>query len=192
AHIVGHDFGGAVAWGLGMFASDRIDRMVVMASPHPMRLHEAAAGDPEQIQRSFYVWLMHAGASGERLLAADDFRLLAAWAFASRIPAELVDAYREEWARPGAFRAMAEWYRANYPPDLFNPDVEFDLPPVRVPVRYLHPERDPAFVSGVSTGSGKFVDAEFDEGVVAGTSHWLVHEEPEVVAGLIDGWLSGG
>ncbi|MFQ5948885.1 MAG: alpha/beta fold hydrolase [Acidimicrobiia bacterium] len=188
--VVGHDTGGALAWTLGMTVPDRVRRMVILAAPHPMRLREASLGDPRQARRAFYVWLMHSGEPGERLLGSDEFRLLAAWAFAgSGVSEDLIEHYRREWARPGAFHAMAEWYRANYRPDFLNPDVALDLPPVRVPVRYLHAERDAAFVPEAATGSGKFVEAAYDERVVPGTTHWLPHEEPELVADLITDWM---
>lgn len=190
AGVVGHDFGGSVAWGLGISHPDRVIAMVIMASPHPMRMRAAALDNPDQLRRAFYVWLMHAGDAGERLLAAGEFRWLADWAFAPSVPAAERAAYRREWAAPGAFRAMAEWYRANYRPELFDPAVPLELPPVRVPVRYVHPERDPAFVAEMATGSGDFVDAAYDELVVPGTSHWLVGERPEAVAGLIRSWMA--
>lgn len=188
-HVVGHDLGGMVAWALGAVLPHLVRRMVVLAVPHPLRFKAVGAGNVEQLQRAFYVWLMHAGAAGERLLGVDDYRLLAAWAFGDRIPAEVQDAYRAEWAQPGAFHAMAEWYRANYTPDLLNPDVPLALPPVRVPVRYLHGERDLAFTRGLETGSGAFVDADYDEQVVPGTTHWMIHERPDEIARLVKDWV---
>ena len=79
--VVGHDLGGMVAWALGALAPQRVDRMVVLSSPHPMRFREVGRGNVDQIRRAFYVWLMHAGEAGERLLASDDFMLLSCWAF---------------------------------------------------------------------------------------------------------------
>src|SRR4030066_187758 len=79
---------------------------------------------------------------------------------------------------------MAGWYRANYRPDLFNPDHPLRLPPVRLPVRYLQGEDDAAFVPGAARGSGGFVGAggcwvdtgSRDEAPVeAGCSHFLEH-----------------
>lgn len=189
--VVGHDFGGAVSWALGAMVPDVVSRMVVMASPHPARFKQGAAGNVDQLYRAFYVWLMHAGEQGERLLAANDFQLLSDWAFGASpaMTEEVRAAYRAEWRRPGAFHAMAEWYRANYTPDLLNPEVPLALPPVRVAVRYLHGERDLAFTRGLETGSGAFVDAEFDEHVVAGTTHWMVHERPDEVGRLVAEWI---
>ena len=188
--VVGHDFGGAVAWALGSLVPDRVGAMVVMASPHPLHFRRVAAANPAQMQRSFYVWLMHAGPAGERLLARDDFRVLSQWAFGrSAVTEEDRAAYRREWAQPGSFTAMAEWYRANYRPELLNPEVPLDLAPVTVPVRYLAPESDLAFVPGMESGSGDFVTGEYDEQVIGGTSHWMVADAPQEVAALIGEWF---
>jgi pimeloyl-ACP methyl ester carboxylesterase len=193
AGVVGHDVGGALVWAIGAFTPDRFSRGVVLASPHPKRFRAAAIEDPTQIQRSFYVWLLHAGRKGEALLGSNDYRMLADWAFAgSSTPAGLIDSYRADWAEPGAFTAMAEWYRANYRPDLFNPDVPLELPQVALPVLYLHGEQDVAFVPGALTGSGEFVDASFRERLVPDVSHWITHDAPGLVADEIRQWMGQG
>ncbi len=190
--VAGHDFGSAVTWALAALMPGRLTRAVAMCAPHPMHFHRVGAGNVDQIHRAFYVWLMHSEA-GLKLLAADDFRLLAGWVFgwSDAVSADVVAEYREEWSQPGAFAAMAEWYRANYHPDLLNPDVPLHLPPVTVPVRYLHAERDAAFTGGMEFGSGDFVEAEYDEQIVLGTTHWMIHEKPADIAALIKEWLRG-
>ncbi len=192
AGVVGHDLGSAVSWAVGAMIPERVTRIVAMCAPHPMHFHRVGAGNVGQIHRAFYAWLMNVGDEGERLLAADDFSLLAAWAFAGTdsLDPELIEAYKEEWRQPGAFHAMSEWYRAIYSPDLLNPDLDLVLPPVRAPVRYVHAERDGAFVPEMATGSGDFVAAEYDEVLLAGASHWVTHERPAEVAALIRDWMA--
>jgi pimeloyl-ACP methyl ester carboxylesterase len=186
AVLAGHDLGGALVWTLGAFTPDRFAAGVVLASPHPLRLRRAAIEDPDQLRRSFYVWLLHAGRSGERLLAADEYRRLAEWAFAvSGVPERLIEAYRADWAAEGRFSAMAEWYRANFRPSLYDPAVPLDLPPVTIPITYLHGEGDIAFVPGALQGSGEYVDAPFREELVPGVTHWITHEAPDKVADAI-------
>lgn len=188
--VVGHDFGGAVTWALAALVPERVSRAVILASPHPLRFRRAALENPRQLVSSFYVWLMHAGRRGEALLASRGFARLADWAFAgSRVPAEVVAGHVERWSEPGRFHAMAEWYRANFTPDLFNPDVPFDLPPIRVPVRYVHAGRDLAFVPEAATGSGEHVEAPYDEHLIADSTHWLPWDAPGEVAALIRTWM---
>jgi len=190
AGLVGHDVGGALAWSAGAFAPERFTRAVVLCAPHPQHLQRAGIADLVQLRRSFYVWLLHAGDSGEALLAADGFRRLTDWAFAgSSVPEELAGDYRAQWSEPGRFHAMGGWYRANFRPDLFNPDRPLRLPPVRFPVRYLQGEEDVAFVPGALRGSGDFVTFEYDERVLPGLGHWLPHDAPALVAEAIDDWM---
>ncbi len=193
AGLVGHDLGAAVSWAAAALIPSRLRRVVTMCAPHPMRFRQAAIDNPDQLRRAFYAWLLQTD-EGERLLAADGYRRLAAWAFGASpaVTEEQRNAYRAEWAEPGAFHAMAEWYRANYNPELFNPDVPLRLPPVQVPVRYLHGERDLAFVPEMATGSGEFVAADYDEQIVPGTTHWIIHERPDEVARLVREWMSRG
>ncbi len=185
--VVGHDFGAAVAWQAATFLMDVVDRVVCIAAPHPMRMHEFA-GFTRQLTRSFYVWLLNSGASGEALLAHGDFVPLSEWVFGDAIDEVEKREYRKEWSEPGRFTAMAEWYRASFRPELFNPDVNLQLPSAQVPVRYIHGTNDWAFVTEMAEGSGKFVDAEFDE-VALSAGHWIPIEHPELVADQIQDWV---
>lgn len=191
AGIVGHDVGGALAWSAGAFLPERFTRAVILSAPHMEQLRRAGIADPSQLQRAFYAWLLHAGESGEALLAAGGFRWFADWAFAgSAVPTGLIDEYRALWSEPGRFHAMGGWYRANYRPDLFNPERPFRLPPVRLPVRYLQGEADVAFVPGAARGSGEYVADEYEERILPGMGHWLPHDAPALVAEAIDGWMA--
>lgn len=190
AGLVGHDVGGALAWSAGAFAPERFRRAVILSAPHPQQLQRAGIEDPAQLRHAFYVWLLHAGEAGEALLAAEGFQRLTDWAFAgSAVPEELLAAYRALWSEPGRFHAMGGWYRANYRPDLFNPERRLQLPPVRLPVRYLQGEEDAAFVRGAARGSGRHVDAEYDERILPGLGHWLPHDAPALVAEAVDDWM---
>ena len=190
--LVGHDMGAAVAWSCATVMPNRITRMVTMCAPHPNHFHRVGAGNVQQIYRAFYAWLLNTGKKGERLLASNDFNLLSDWAFGKSkgVTEDMRAAYRAEWAQPGAFHAMAEWYRAIYNPDMFNPDLPLQLPNLTVPTRYLHGENDLAFVPEMASGSGDFVDADYDEQVVPNTTHWMLHEQPEAVVALVKGWMA--
>ena len=187
--LAGHDFGAAITWAAGMFAPDRIHKAVAMAAPHP-GVFKRASGDLRQVSRSAYTFLMNIGERGEALLQADEFSLIMQFAFAGvdAITEEDAAEYRSEWSEPGTFTAMAEYYRAHYTPDLLNAEVPLQLPPVRVPTRYVHGMRDFAFIPELATGSGEFVDAGYDE-VMLETTHWMLYEAPEQVAELITEWF---
>ena len=188
-YLAGHDFGSAITWSMAMFAPQRIQRAVTMAAPHP-KVMKRAAGDLRQISRSAYTFLMNAGEKGEALLSSQDFGLLRRFAFGGveAIADEDFAAYKAEWSQQGTFTAMAEYYRAHYNPDLLNPDIPLELPPVVVDVRYIHGLRDFAFIPELATGSGDYVSGAYDE-VHIDTTHWMLYERPEEIAELIADWF---
>ncbi len=188
-HLVGHDFGAAVTWAAASFAPQRIRRAVTMAAPHVQVMHQAA-GNLRQITKSTYTFLMNIGEAGERLLMAEDFGLLERFVFSdvAEISIDDREAYKAQWRQPGAFTAMAEWYRAHFTPDLLNPDIDIQLPTATVPIRYLHGAKDFAFVPYREMANAEFVAADYDE-FVLDTSHWMLYEAPERVAELVLDWL---
>ncbi len=189
AAIVGHDFGGSVTWQAGAWLAERLDSIVVFASPHPGRFRDVAAGNLGQMMKSFYSWLLQTD-RGLALLAQDDARLMARFAFAGELPADEVEAYRQEWtADPGRLAAMANWYRANFTPDFLNPEVDLSIRPSRVPSLYVHGEKDFAFASEMATGSAAFVEAEAEDRVMPGASHWMPQMRSEDVAAHIRDWV---
>ncbi len=185
--IVGHDFGSALTWQAATFLTERVNRVVCIAAPHPQRMHEMA-GDPRMLKEAFYVWLLNLGEAGESVLAANGFETLADWVFGDVLDEEERHAYIEDWSEPGRFTAMAEWYRATYRPALFDPSVEITLPPVRAPVRYIHGLDDWAFLPEMATGSGRYIEAEYDE-VALEAGHWMIRTHAAEVARLIVDWL---
>lgn len=187
--VVGHDFGGAVAWAAGG-RLPQVAGLVVLASPHPNRMREVTGTDLRQLRNGFYAWLMQTD-DGLDLLTREGGRLMAEFAFASDLPAEERAAYMAEWHDPPErIRRMANWYRSAYSPAVMNPDTPIKIPPCPVPVRYVQGDRDMAFVPELASGSGEWVDAEFDEVLVESASHWLPQTEPELVADLVADWVS--
>jgi pimeloyl-ACP methyl ester carboxylesterase len=187
-YLAGHDFGSAITWSMATFMPERIERAVTLAAPHPMVM-KRAAGDLRQIMKAAYTFLLNLGEQGEALMRSEDFELLRRFAFGgdSIITDQEFAGYKAEWAQPGTFTAMAEYYRAHYRPDLLNRDVALELPPTPVPVRYIHGLRDFSFIPELATGNADFVAGEYDE-VHLDTSHWMLYEEPGRVAELIADW----
>jgi pimeloyl-ACP methyl ester carboxylesterase len=191
-NLAGHDFGSAVTWGACTFAPQLVRRAVTMAGPHPLRM-KSVAGDLRQIMKAAYTFLMNMGpgSEGEALLSADNFGMLERFAFGDHpaISAEDRAAYRQEWSQPGAFTAMAEWYRAHYSPSLLNPDIPLELPKTEVPIRYIHGTKDFAFVEKLAETNEPFVAGPYDH-VLIDSSHWMLHERPDEIAELIVDWLT--
>lgn len=117
AHVVGHDWGGAIAWMLGIVEPAVIDRLVVMNAPHPAAF--AREFDRTQLKRSWYILYFQLPWLPERLLTAND-----SWAI-GRLFGEQpnnpdarrdsdVQRYRDAFSRPGAARSAINYYRAYF------------------------------------------------------------------------------
>ncbi len=184
AHVVGHDWGGAVAWWLAANHAARMGRMVILNCPH-FSVFRRAQASFEQLHRSWYIYLFLIPRLSEKLCELDDFRGLVELGLKTKsvTAAELVR-YREAWQRPDAVRGMLSWYRA-LPRALAR---RFDRTRIRPPMLLLWGALDPFLsptMAGPSAGfcdGGKLVTLEQQ-------SHWLHWEDPARVNALICDWI---
>lgn len=183
AQVVGHDWGGAVAWTLAMRHADVFERVAILDAPHPAAFVARLRRHPSQMLRSWYMAFFQLPWLPEAVLRAGDFdRLARALVATSRpgtfSPQDLQD-YRTVWARPGALTGMLNWYRAlrlgSGGADGSRADWR-----VRVPLRLMWGDRDQALEAALADGSIAWCDAgevfHFPD-----ATHWLQHEEPAAV-----------
>ena len=186
--LVGHDWGGIVAWAVAAAAPERVEKLVVLNAPHPDTRWAQMRRDPLQLLRSAYVAFFQIGGGvPERMLAAGDFWALktalrrSSWPGTFR-PDDLL-LYRDAWAMPGALAGMLGWYRAliRHPPD--------PIGRVRVPTRVIWGMRDTALGPGFAEASLAFCDdgrlIPYDD-----ATHWVLHEEPKAVAADLVAFLA--
>src|SRR5205807_311759 len=114
-HLVGHDWGGAVAWGLAGHHPDRLRTLTVVSTPHPYALREARhAEDDDQRERMSYVDLFRMPGKAEATMLEDDgMRLRTMLAGAG--PDDAIEEYVRVMREPGALTAALNWYRAMEP-----------------------------------------------------------------------------
>ena len=187
--LVAHDWGGAVAWAVAIGHAQRLERLVVINSPHPYLFWRELANNPAQQKASEYMNVFRLP-KAERVLSENGYaRLLAAFT-------HLGEAWRAEllaaWSQPGALTGGLNYYRASplHPPTADDPGAR-KLPfrpedfMVRVPTLVLWGERDTALLTGCLDGLGQCVP---DLKVVRSpeASHWIVHEKPDLVCGEIE------
>jgi len=191
--LVGHDWGGAVAWGAAIAQAgkpvERLSRLVVINSPHPYVFWRELSNNPAQQKASAYMNLFRQP-EAERVLSENGHaRLLGAFGrFEKAWAAEL----QQSWSRPGGLTGALNYYRASplYPPAdgdagakklLFKPEDFM----VRVPTLVLWGERDTALLAGCLEGLGELVpDLKLVR--VPDASHWIVHEKPDLVCSEIE------
>src|SRR3954454_3449535 len=176
--VVGHDWGGVVAWLLATRNPERIARAAILNAPHPATLWSYARSHPSQALKSWYVGLFRLPVIPEQALRAGGFWGLRRALRTSRpgtFTGEDLRRYGEAWAQPGALTAMLNWYRALRLSASSTPAAR-----IRVPVRVIWGERDAFLGSGLAeAGAALCDDAEVIH--LPDASHWLQHEEPDRV-----------
>lgn len=196
--VVGHDWGASVAYALSFARPELMERLVIMNGAHPIPFQKAlAAGGAQSAASQYFHDLRAEGA--EAIFAADDYARLAA-IFAKGMDmawlhgdGDRLDAYRDAWARPGALAAMLNWYRATplqvADPGKPIPSEELSpLDPERLRVKPPHlliwGMGDNALLPEATAGLEALCD-DLRRVEVAGADHWLHHQKPDEVAGLI-------
>ena len=189
--LVGHDWGGLVAWEFAARRARPLERLVIMNVPHPARFREELASNPAQRRRSRYAlffqlpWLPEwffrrkgAAAIGEafRGMAIDK----------SRFPDDVLDVYRRNVLQPGAITAMLNWYRAagRHFGALGTPAV------IETPTLLIWGEEDVALGKETTLGTERYVK-DLTVRYLPRVSHWVQQEAPEEVNRILEEWLGG-
>lgn len=181
--IVGHDWGGVLAWHLAARDPGRIERAAILNAPHPATMRDFARDHPRQLARSWYVAFFQLPGLPERMLRAGDHAWLANGLTGSSRPGTFGDAdlalYRRAWSQPGALTAMLAWYRA----------VRLQQPPttplrVEVPVQVIWGDRDRFLDRGLAEAGIAACD-QSEVHHLRRASHWVQHEEPDEVNRLL-------
>ena len=177
AHVVGHDWGSALAWAIAGFAADRVDKLVAMSVGHPTLFASAGL---EQRRLSWYMLLFQFEGIAEQWLSNDDFANMRAFG-AGHLGMEQVIA---DASRPGALTAGLSWYRANVPPEsLVAPALEF--PPVTVPTMGIWSSGDAYLVESPMRDAGSQVSASYRYERIDGASHWMQLDATDEVNRLL-------
>src|SRR6187551_1613952 len=113
AMVVGHDWGGSVAWTLAMNHPEVVDRLVILNAAHPRKLNEGLRS-PRQLLRSWYFFYFQTPKLPERRARRRNWRFFKRFLRDARpaYTAEELDRYVQAWSQPGAAKAIIDYYRA--------------------------------------------------------------------------------
>jgi pimeloyl-ACP methyl ester carboxylesterase len=182
--VVGHDWGGIVAWHLAADHTDVVRSLTAVSTPHPAALFAVlASGDAEQARRLDYITTFRRFGEAEALLLGEDGsgdglrRVLGA----TGLPDEYAEEYVEFMRRPGVLTAALNWYRAMEPAAAGVARV----PPVVVPTLYVWSTGDVAFGRAAAERTAEYVAGRYAFEVLEGVSHWIPEEAPGELARLV-------
>lgn len=189
ATLVGHDWGGGVAWWVAAHHQERVARLVTMNMPHPLVIQRALLQSPRQVLRSLYAAFFQIPRLPEAILRNNDWELLVKNLHSNSLPGtfsdEDIEHYRRAWWREGAMAGMLNWYRANlrYPPDFPNEGR------IDVPTLIIWGAQDAALGRELAQESADICTSArlvmFED-----ATHWAQHEKAEEVNALLVDFLS--
>lgn len=189
AIMIGHDWGGAVAWHLAAAKPEYVKKLIAINIPHPAAMPRVFMRNPLQWLKSSYMAFFQLPGVPEKLMAANDFesmkQAMKGTAKPDAFTEQELDRYKDAWSQPGALTGMLNWYRAIRKGSL----MQMPKAPLRMPVRIIWGLGDQFLSPMLATESLKF--CENAELVWVGeATHWVHHEQPEIVNRLIKEFLA--
>ncbi len=179
AVIVGHDWGGAIAWSFAMMHPDKTDRLIILNLPHPACLQRELANNPDQEKASAYARRFQQPDAAKSMKP----EMLVFWV---REP-EARKKYEEAFKR-SSMESMLNFYKANYPRAPYSAAVA--LPPVKCPVLQIHGLKDEFLLPGALNGTWKHVQGEWTLVTIPGAAHFVHRDAPQEVTRTMVSWLA--
>lgn len=175
-HLVGHDWGGAVAWAFSMLHPERLHTVTSLTTPHP-RAFVASMVRSNQLLHSWYMLFYQLPRVPEMAFTRMEKQTRQALA-RSGLSDEAADRYVTPLKEPGAARAAINWYRGLA--------MSKPIPgTVTVPSLYVYATKDMFLGRKAADLTGKYVDAPYTYEVIEGATHWLPEQNADTVAQLL-------
>jgi pimeloyl-ACP methyl ester carboxylesterase len=197
AGVVGHDWGGLLAWTMAVYHAKVVQRLGVVSAPHPLRLRQAIRSAPRgQAWATRHIFGYQLPMWPERRLVRDDAaligRLLHEWS-GSGWPDERTERLvRQAIQIPGTVHCALEyhrWFVRSQPrPDGIRYAHRMRTP-IQVPTLQLHGSLDPCTLPSSAQGSGRYVSAPYRWHLIDGAGHFPHQERPNDFDAQLLGWL---
>lgn len=168
-HLVGHDWGGQVSWGVAGKYPDRLASLTILSRPHPSAFRRALldeAGDQKHRSRHHRAFLEP---ETGKLLLADNAKRLRDGLFGQGVPVAALDQHLSVLGNPGALEAALAWYRSNK-------GLAADIGTIKVPTLYIWGDADATVGPDAARGTGDFVAAAYAMEVLPGIGHFVMDQ----------------
>ncbi|AVT76841.1 epoxide hydrolase [Rhodopseudomonas palustris] len=187
--LIGHDWGGVIAWQTALRGKVHLDGLIILNAPHPDAFARELARGWAQRRRSWYVAFFQLPWLPEWLLTRKGGAPLVKMfkSHSQKIPAEQLEIYRRNMLQPGAATAMLNYYRANFSGLAGGAGSN---PVITVPTLLIWGKDDLALDIALTEGNEQFVE-DFTLHKLPRASHWVQQDAPDEVNATIAEWARG-
>jgi epoxide hydrolase 4 len=181
AIIVGHDWGGMVAWTYAMSFPDKTDKLIILNLPHPKGLSRELANNPQQQKNSQYARNFQQPDAASKMQP----EMLTFWVKDSEARKKYLEAFKRS-----SMEGMLNYYKANYPREPYKySEEQTNFPPVKCSVLMFHGLDDTALLPGALNDTWKWLDKDLTLVTIPGAGHFVQQDAAEKVTKCMVGWL---
>lgn len=180
AIVLGHDWGGAVAWSLALMRPDVVEKLIILNLPHPRGLSRELANNAEQQKNSQYARNFQQPDAHTRLTAEG----LAFWVKDPEAKKKYIEAFKRS-----DFEAMLNYYKRNYPREPYTEDKS-PVVKAKMPVLMIHGLNDTALLPGALNNTWDWLEKDLTLVTIPGAGHFVQQDASEMVTRSIKMWLS--
>jgi len=179
AIIVGHDWGGAVAWTLATYAPEAVDKLIILNLPHLRGLSRELANNPQQQKNSQYARDFQKPDAASKLTP----EALTFWVTDEAAKPKYIEAFKNS-----DFEAMLNYYKRNYPKEPYKEDTS-PVVKVKAPVLMIHGLKDWALLPGALNNTWEWLDQDLTLVTLPNAGHFVQQDAAEQVTKAMRLWL---
>ncbi len=178
--IVGHDWGGAIAWQFSIHLPAMTERLIILNMPHPRGLIHELAQNSQQQKQSAYARKFQKEGAHKRLTPES----LSTWVHDSAAREHYLEAFRRS-----DFEAMLHYYKQNYPRPPYQ-DASSPVIKIEAPVLQIHGLQDPFLLPGGLNNTWEWLKNEWTLLTIPNAGHFVQHDAANLVTRTIENWLA--